>query len=148
MYPGLTVYWRDLVQNNQIFTTSFLTSKCICFSDISPAENLGVAIIALGEGWHNYHHTFPWDYKTAELGRYSVNLTAFWIDVFAKLGLAYDLKTASNDLIEAVVKKKGDGSHPKWGSTDAEESHKADWFCWLCWMFCVTHIFVIYLFTC
>lgn len=27
---------------------------------ISPAENRGVAFFALGEGWHNYHHVFPW----------------------------------------------------------------------------------------
>lgn len=22
---------------------------------------------AMGEGWHNYHHVFPFDYKAAEL---------------------------------------------------------------------------------
>ncbi|KAF5308630.1 hypothetical protein FQR65_LT06091 [Abscondita terminalis] len=79
---------------------------------ISPSENLGVSIMSMGEGWHNYHHTFPWDYKTAELGKYSVNLTTFWIDVFAKIGWAYDLKTPSKTLIENVIRNHGDGSHP------------------------------------
>ncbi|XP_058059024.1 acyl-CoA Delta-9 desaturase isoform X2 [Anopheles bellator] len=42
---------------------------------ISPVENLAVAIAAMGEGWHNYHHVFPWDYKTSELGDYLFNVT-------------------------------------------------------------------------
>lgn len=40
----------------------------------------------MGEGAHNYHHVFPWDYKTAELGMYKVNLTCAVIDFFAKIG--------------------------------------------------------------
>ncbi|KAK4883210.1 hypothetical protein RN001_006529 [Aquatica leii] len=79
---------------------------------ISPSENLTVSILSMGEGWHNYHHTFPWDYKTAELGRYTVNLTTFWIDVFAKIGWAYDLKTPSKTLVENVIRRHGDGTHP------------------------------------
>lgn len=39
-----------------------------------------------GEGWHNYHHVFPWDYKTAELGNYRYNITTAFIDFFAKIG--------------------------------------------------------------
>ncbi|XP_034247037.1 stearoyl-CoA desaturase 5-like isoform X3 [Thrips palmi] len=37
---------------------------------LSPTENAFVAYITFGEGWHNYHHVFPWDYKAAELGNY------------------------------------------------------------------------------
>lgn len=76
----------------------------------------------MGEGWHNYHHTFPWDYKTAELGRYSVNLTTFWIDVFAKIGWAYDLKQPSRELVKRVAEKHGDGSHPIWGHVEIPEN--------------------------
>jgi stearoyl-CoA desaturase (Delta-9 desaturase) len=53
-------------------------------------ENVAVALAALGEGWHNYHHVFPWDYKTGELGSYRTNITTAFIDFFAKLGWAYD----------------------------------------------------------
>lgn len=60
------------------------------FRNISPVENLSVAIAAMGEGWHNYHHVFPWDYKTGELGSYMFNVTTGFIDAFARLGLAYD----------------------------------------------------------
>lgn len=78
---------------------------------INPSENLGVAIGALGEGWHNYHHVFPWDYKTAELGNYRANFTTAFIDFFAKIGWAYDLKTVSAQMIKKRVERTGDGTH-------------------------------------
>lgn len=62
------------------------------YSDMSPAENSFVGVFAVGEGWHNYHHVFPWDYKAAELGNYSVNLTTGFIDLFAKIGTLLQLK--------------------------------------------------------
>ncbi|XP_058810732.1 acyl-CoA Delta-9 desaturase-like [Phymastichus coffea] len=85
---------------------------------IYPSQNLGVSIVALGEGWHNYHHTFPWDYKTAELGNYAFNFTTAFIDLFAKIGWAYDLKTVSPDIIKRRVQRTGDGSHELWGWGD------------------------------
>lgn len=62
----------------------------------------------MGEGWHNYHHVFPWDYKAAELGIYSVNTTTMWLDFFAKIGWAYDLKQPSKELVLKVMKRTGD----------------------------------------
>lgn len=88
---------------------------------INPSENVYVAILALGEGWHNYHHTFPWDYKTAELGQYSVNFSAFIIDSFAKIGWAYDLKTVSEEMIKKRVLRTGDGTHEIWGWGDKDQ---------------------------
>uniref|UniRef100_A0A1E1W9U1 Fatty acid desaturase domain-containing protein n=1 Tax=Pectinophora gossypiella TaxID=13191 RepID=A0A1E1W9U1_PECGO len=88
--------------------------------NISPVENKSVALVVLGEGFHNYHHTFPWDYKTAELGGYSLNITKMFIDAMAKIGLAYDLKTVSHDIIEKRVKRTGDGSHDVWGWDDKD----------------------------
>ncbi|XP_043479028.1 acyl-CoA Delta-9 desaturase isoform X2 [Leptopilina heterotoma] len=74
---------------------------------IAPAENRFVAYVAMGEGWHNYHHVFPYDYKAAELGNYSLNYTTFLIDMFSKIGWAYDLKQPSKELIKAVREKRG-----------------------------------------
>uniref|UniRef100_A0A1B0DIJ1 Fatty acid desaturase domain-containing protein n=1 Tax=Phlebotomus papatasi TaxID=29031 RepID=A0A1B0DIJ1_PHLPP len=79
--------------------------------NISPANNIFVAIYAYGEGWHNYHHVFPWDYKTSEFGTYTTNVTTAFIDFFSKLGLAYDLKTVSEDMIRKRILRTGDGSH-------------------------------------
>lgn len=71
-----------------------------------------MAIAAVGEGWHNYHHVFPWDYKTSEMGKYSTNFTTAVIDFFAWIGWAYDLKSVSDDLIKKRVLRTGDGTHP------------------------------------
>jgi len=104
---------------------------------INPAENLFVALFALGEGWHNYHHTFPWDYKTSELGRYRVNTTCAFIDAMAKIGQAYDLKTVSQDVVDKRAERTGDGSHDHhhhhhegaawgWGDADVPVEHKKE----------------------
>lgn len=87
---------------------------------ISPVESLPVAIGALGEGWHNYHHIFPWDYKTGELGEYLFNPSTGFIDGMARIGLAYDRKSVSREMIRRRVQKYGDGTH--W--MDHENAHK------------------------
>ena len=77
-----------------------------------------VSVITFGEGWHNYHHTFPWDYKTGELGDYGLKFTTAFIDFFAYIGWTYDLKQPSKELVQRVVQKLGDGSHTKWGHVE------------------------------
>merc|ERR1712083_593667 len=58
-------------------------------------ENGWVSLFAIGEGWHNWHHAFPYDYAAAELGALSqFNPTKVFIDVMAWLGLAWDRKSA------------------------------------------------------
>ncbi|KAM3964209.1 acyl-CoA desaturase [Aphomia sociella] len=88
--------------------------------NINPVETKPVSLVVLGEGFHNYHHTFPWDYKTAELGGYSLNITKLFIDTMAKIGWAYDLKTVASDVIEKRVMRTGDGSHSVWGWDDKD----------------------------
>lgn len=89
--------------------------------DINPSQNSSVAIFAFGEGWHNYHHVFPWDYKTAELGGYHFNFSTAFIDFFAKIGWAYDLKSVSEEIIEKRVRRTGDGTHALWGWGDKDQ---------------------------
>ncbi|OWR40684.1 acyl-CoA desaturase HassNPVE [Danaus plexippus plexippus] len=89
--------------------------------NINPVETKPVSLVVLGEGFHNYHHTFPWDYKTAELGHYQLNFSKLFIDFMATIGWAYDLKTVSTDVIEKRVKRTGDGSHKEWGQEIKEK---------------------------
>ncbi|KAK0164233.1 hypothetical protein PV328_002884 [Microctonus aethiopoides] len=96
-------------------------------SSISPTDSLRIGIAAFGEGWHNYHHVFPWDYKAAELGNYRVNFTTAFIDFFAYIGQAYDLKTVSTKMVERRAARTGDGSRiTKAGinSDDHDHSHE------------------------
>ncbi|KAF5302715.1 hypothetical protein FQR65_LT08457 [Abscondita terminalis] len=91
---------------------------------INPSENISVAVLAMGEGWHNYHHTFPWDYKTSELGKYSTNFTTAFIDFMARIGWAYELKTVPQELIKKRVLRTGDGTHELWGWGDKDQSNE------------------------
>ncbi|XP_014086170.1 acyl-CoA Delta-9 desaturase [Bactrocera oleae] len=81
-------------------------------NNISSVDSKMVSIIAFGEGWHNYHHVFPWDYKAGELGTYQYNWTTAFLDFMARIGQAYDLKSVSNEMILKRVQRTGDGSHP------------------------------------
>lgn len=54
---------------------------------------------------------FPWDYKTAELGNDWLNVTTLFIDFFARIGWAYDLKTVPDDIVLSRAKRTGDGSY-------------------------------------
>ncbi|NXW26214.1 ACOD desaturase, partial [Circaetus pectoralis] len=77
---------------------------------INPRENPLVSLGALGEGFHNYHHTFPYDYSTSEFG-WRFNLTTAFIDLMCFLGLASDRKKVSKEVILARKMRTGDGSH-------------------------------------
>ncbi|KAL7728098.1 hypothetical protein ACLKA6_002241 [Drosophila palustris] len=79
--------------------------------NISSVNSKLVSTITFGEGWHNYHHVFPWDYKAAELGTYSHNWTTGFIDLMAKIGQAYDLKYVTQEMVYKRVMRTGDGSH-------------------------------------
>uniref|UniRef100_A0A1B6G1D1 Fatty acid desaturase domain-containing protein n=1 Tax=Cuerna arida TaxID=1464854 RepID=A0A1B6G1D1_9HEMI len=94
--------------------------------NISPVENIAVSLGALGEGWHNYHHVFPWDYKTSELGQYGFNWTTAFIDTFARLGWAYDCKTVSEDMVRRRAQRSGDGSVWGFGDRDMDAADRCE----------------------
>ncbi|ELW63901.1 Stearoyl-CoA desaturase 5 [Tupaia chinensis] len=76
---------------------------------ISPRQNPLVTLGAIGEGFHNYHHTFPFDYSASEFGL-NFNPTTWFIDFMCWLGLATDRKRAPKPMIEAQKARTGDGS--------------------------------------
>ncbi|CAL4098735.1 unnamed protein product, partial [Meganyctiphanes norvegica] len=83
---------------------------------IFPVQNGLVAFLAMGEGWHNYHHVFPWDYRTSELGGWLTNMLNFnftttIIDFFAKTGQVYDRKTITPEMWKRRMNRTGDGSY-------------------------------------
>ena len=66
-------------------------------SEISPSESIPTAIFAVGEGWHNWHHTYPFDYACSEYGiSGQYNPSKLVIDSFAWLGLVSDRKRATH----------------------------------------------------
>ncbi|XP_055018485.1 stearoyl-CoA desaturase b [Boleophthalmus pectinirostris] len=77
---------------------------------INPRENHMVAFSAMGEGFHNYHHTFPFDYGTSEFG-WRLNPTTAFIDLMCFLGFASDRKKVSKEMILARKQRTGSGSN-------------------------------------
>jgi len=62
---------------------------------IQPAENPYVSIFAIGEGWHNWHHKYPYDYAASELGiSRQFNPTKLFIDTCSALGMVSDRRRA------------------------------------------------------
>ncbi|XP_022918392.1 acyl-CoA Delta-9 desaturase-like [Onthophagus taurus] len=78
--------------------------------NMKAVQNNLLGPLTIGEGWHNYHHVFPWDYKASEYMGYGWNLSTGFIDLMAKIGWAYDLKSVSKEMIEKRMLRTGDGS--------------------------------------
>jgi stearoyl-CoA desaturase (delta-9 desaturase) len=55
---------------------------------ILPAENVWVSILAVGEGWHNWHHAYPFDYAASEYfsSRYNPTKLFFGRDGLSRPG--------------------------------------------------------------
>lgn len=65
----------------------------------SPRDHVITALVTLGEGYHNFHHEFPSDYRNA-IEWYQYDPTKWCIWTWKQLGLASDLKTFRQNEIE------------------------------------------------
>ena len=54
-------------------------------------NNLWIALLTLGEGWHNNHHRFPGAARQGLLW-WEIDLTYYVLCLFARLGLIWDLR--------------------------------------------------------
>ena len=68
---------------------------------ILPVNNHLVSLISMGEGYHNYHHVFEYDYKTSET-LFCINPTGWVIWSLSKCGLASNLKKAPSTRIRKL----------------------------------------------
>jgi stearoyl-CoA desaturase (delta-9 desaturase) len=79
----------------------------------NPAENPLVAIASIGEGWHNWHHKYPFDYAASEYGvLQQFNPTKLIIDFAAMCG-------------SVTERKRGTGMWKRESIKLAEEAKKA-----------------------
>lgn len=65
----------------------------------SPRDHIITAVVTLGEGYHNFHHEFPSDYRNA-IEWFQYDPTKWFIWTMKQLGLAYDLKQFRSNEIE------------------------------------------------
>lgn len=57
----------------------------------TPRDHFITALITLGEGYHNFHHEFPSDYRNG-IEWHQIDVTKWSIWIWSYVGLAYDLK--------------------------------------------------------
>ena len=73
----------------------------------SAAENPLVSLLTIGEGWHNWHHKYPFDYAVSEFGvTTQFNPTKLFIDGCAGLGLVTNRKRATGVWERAKLVRK------------------------------------------
>ncbi|TVQ80400.1 MAG: acyl-CoA desaturase [Bradymonadales bacterium] len=84
---------------------------------ITARDSLICAILTSGEGWHNYHHRFPFDYRNGHRW-YHWDPTKWLIQFCWLLGLTKDLKTTRPEAVEAakeaVRKNRQSSSETHW----------------------------------
>ncbi|MFN2375114.1 MAG: fatty acid desaturase [Candidatus Binatia bacterium] len=79
--------------------------------NVTANDNWLLAVVAFGEGWHNYHHAFPNDYRNG-VRTFDWDPSKWLIWTMSKVGIAYDLKrvnpaTVWNRRVEALLAYEG-----------------------------------------
>ena len=101
------------------------------YSDESSArDNPVIALLTYGEGYHNYHHTFQWDYRNG-LRWYQFDPTKWLIGSLSWVRLTSNLKRVAPEKIEAKIAemelKRATAKLLTMPSIDAEElRHKLE----------------------
>lgn len=87
-------------------------------------DNWVTSIITLGEGYHNFHHQFPTDYRNG-VRWYDFDPTKWMIWFFAQLGLAMNLTRVSDGVIDRHHRRcVADAGNPSdIDSTDSPREH-------------------------
>lgn len=114
-------------------TTFFINSLCHMlgrqpYSREHSARDSGVmAFLAFGEGYHNYHHSFPFDYRNGIRG-WHFDPAKWIIFLLAKLGLARDLRRASDAaILKARIEVQFEKAQERmmWVGHDLRERYEA-----------------------
>ena len=104
-------YWGGFIYGG-ILKSFFIQQVTFCINSLAhwigvqpfddrrtPRDHALTAVFTFGEGYHNFHHEFPSDYRNA-LKWYQYDPTKIVIWVLSKLGLAWNLKKFSQNAIE------------------------------------------------
>ncbi|KAF1970420.1 hypothetical protein BU23DRAFT_582135 [Bimuria novae-zelandiae CBS 107.79] len=108
---GWSDWWGGLVYAG-ILRACFVQQATFCVNSLAhwlgeqpfddrrtPRDHFITAIVTLGEGYHNFHHEFPSDYRNA-ISWYQYDPTKWLIYLLSKTTLAYDLKRFRHNEIE------------------------------------------------
>ncbi|GAB2901251.1 fatty acid desaturase [Microbulbifer echini] len=73
-------------------------------SDISARDNPLINIFAFGEGYHNYHHAFPGDFRNG-VGWLAYDPSKWLIKVLSWFGITRQLRTATDMQVQKTVQE-------------------------------------------
>ncbi|KAJ4153505.1 hypothetical protein LMH87_009989 [Akanthomyces muscarius] len=104
--------WRGGFIYAGVLRASFIQQATFCVNSLahwlgeqpfddrnSPRDHVVTALVTLGEGYHNFHHEFPSDYRNAiQWWQYDPTKWAIW--TWKQLGLASELKQFRHNEIE------------------------------------------------
>lgn len=79
----------------------------------TPRDHVLTALVTMGEGYHNFHHEFPSDYRNA-LKWYQWDPTKITIWACQQVGLAYNLQRFSQNAIEQGLVQQRQKKLDKW----------------------------------
>jgi stearoyl-CoA desaturase (delta-9 desaturase) len=65
----------------------------------TPRDSIITALLTFGEGYHNFHHEFPYDYRNA-IKFYQYDPTKWVIKALSLIGQTYDLKVFDDDIVK------------------------------------------------
>ena len=102
-----------------LVTTNLFSQSTFCINSVahwlgttpyddvkSPRDHFISAILTMGEGYHNFHHQFPMDYRNAFLW-YQYDPTKWFISLCGKIGLASHLRVfPSNEISKGQLAMK------------------------------------------
>ncbi|KAL3454158.1 hypothetical protein BJX65DRAFT_317885 [Aspergillus insuetus] len=107
-YAGL---WRMVVAFHCTFTVNSLAhwgGQQPFGRRTTARDNPVVGLLALGEGYHNFHHEFPMDYRNG-IRWYDFDMTKWAIGLSAMVGLATNLQTVSDAVIQSCQAQQRGG---------------------------------------
>lgn len=105
------VFLRYVIVLHHFWTTNSLAhlyGRRVYDKSLRPAESRLVNYLSLGEGHHNFHHTFPWDYVTSQEGwKWNFDPATLFLDSCKNLGLVYEEKRAPKHMIKNRIHRTG-----------------------------------------
>ena len=125
--------WRGGFLIATVLRTSIVNQCTFCINSLahyvgeatfaderSPRDSWWLSLLTYGEGYHNFHHEFPFDYRNG-IHFYDFDPSKWLIWLNSLIGTAYNLRTAESDATEmgkvAMLQKKLDERRKRiyWG---------------------------------
>lgn len=108
--PGQFLVWGFCISTIALFHTtvsinslSHVFGKQRFVTTDQSRNNLWLALLTLGEGWHNNHHHYP---ATARQGFYwwEIDITYYILKLFEKLGIIWNVKNVPKSVLQKDLK--------------------------------------------